>query len=65
MFWLCKQFKIIVINIENTPGFSKVQKAKIEEKLAKIKPARVGFWEAAARIISENKSIIPKPTKLS
>ncbi|MDY6899924.1 MAG: adenylate/guanylate cyclase domain-containing protein [Cyanobacteriota bacterium] len=50
---------------QNTPGFSLSQKAELQDKLAKMKPAGVGFREAAAKIVRENSAIVPKSTRLS
>jgi class 3 adenylate cyclase len=50
---------------QNTPGFSPSQKAELQNKLSKMKPAGVGFREAAAKIVSENSAIVPKRAILS
>ena len=55
----------LAIATQNTPGFSPSQKAELKDKLAKMKPAGVGFREAAAKIVRENNSIIPKPARIS
>jgi class 3 adenylate cyclase len=49
---------------QNTLGFSPSQKAELQDKLAKMKPAGVGFREAAAKIVRENSATVPT-TRLS
>lgn len=41
---------------QKTPGFSPTQKVELQNKLAQMKPAGVGFREAAAKIVSERRS---------
>ncbi|MEL6459918.1 MAG: adenylate/guanylate cyclase domain-containing protein [Cyanobacteria bacterium J06621_15] len=41
---------------QNTPGLSPNQKVKLQNKLAEMKPAGVGFREAAAKIVTEGRS---------
>ncbi|MGB3759744.1 MAG: adenylate/guanylate cyclase domain-containing protein, partial [Rivularia sp. (in: cyanobacteria)] len=43
----------LAIATQKTPGFSPTQKVALQDKLAKMKPAGVGFREAAAKIVSE------------
>ncbi|MEM7579220.1 MAG: adenylate/guanylate cyclase domain-containing protein [Cyanobacteria bacterium P01_A01_bin.80] len=45
----------LAIATQKTPGFSSTQKAALQDKLAKMKPAGVKFREAAAKIVSEGK----------
>lgn len=43
----------LAIATQKTPGFSPTQKVVLQDKLTKMKPAGVGFREAAAKIVSE------------
>ncbi|MEM7714972.1 MAG: adenylate/guanylate cyclase domain-containing protein [Cyanobacteria bacterium P01_A01_bin.68] len=40
---------------QNTPGLSPAQKVELQNKLAEMKPAGVGFREAAAKIVTEGR----------
>lgn len=50
---------------QKTPGFSQAQKVALEDKLTKMKPAGVGFREAAAKIVSEGATFSGRGARFS
>ncbi len=55
----------LAIATEKTPGFSPDQKTALQKKLTKMKPAGVGFREAAAKIVRENANFGSRRARLS
>ncbi|MGB3760331.1 MAG: adenylate/guanylate cyclase domain-containing protein [Rivularia sp. (in: cyanobacteria)] len=55
----------LAIATQKTPGFSQAQKVVLQDKLAKMKPAGVGFREAAAKIVSEGATFGDRGARLS